>query len=191
MARDFLINGESMVSVKGPQGSAIASISQLGLTVSPIRVTLDVRHRDINLDAWGGEIPADTQFMLAAASISMDLVHVDRDVLSACIKLGMAGAGGVGNNEGQLARAGLRMGGGLARFASGNNYIGLNISSPVLALPYRFYFAYLTGTPVDIPLGTEKSIIVCNWRAIPYTQDPWNSGQGATGTVLYDNTLDT
>lgn len=191
MARDFLINGETMVSVKGPQGSAIASISQLGLSLSPIRVTLDIRHRDIVLDAWGGEIPADTQFMLAAANIAMDLVHVDRDVLEACVKLSMGGAGGVGNLEGQLARAGQRMGGGLARFAAGNNYVGLNLSSPVLTLPYRFYFTYLTGTPLEIPLGTEKSIYSMNWRAIPYTQDPWNNGVGATGTFLYDNTLDT
>lgn len=187
MSRDFQINGESLVKVKGMTGTAIGSLSELGLSPGPINVTFDFRHRDINVDAWGGEIPADVQGMLAAVNINMPLIHIDYDILNACMRESMCGSSATGT----LVRAGTRMGGNAARFAAGNHYIGVNILSPIIARPYRFLFSYLTGPPVVIPLGTEKSVFQLNWRVIPYTQDPWGNGSGATGQVLWDNNLDT
>ncbi len=193
MSRDWFINGESMVSVKGNVNTLMPLLTQLGLSDGPIRITPNVRHRDLNLDAYGSDVPPDTQMFLADAIVSMTLVHYDAAILSACIIESFAGAGvplGVGI-EGLLPRAGQRMGGGFPRFAAGNHYIGLNILSPVAGVPYRFLYAYLTGPPVVIPLGTEKSLVQVNWRVLPYAQDPWNNGLGAQGQPLYDHTLDT
>ena len=51
MARGFVVNGPTMVYVKGRVGSAIQVLTELGLTQDPIQVTLDYRHKDIKVDA--------------------------------------------------------------------------------------------------------------------------------------------
>lgn len=187
MTRAYYINGESMVSVKGNSNSAIASIQQLGLSDGPIQVTFSFKHKDIQVDAWGGVVPPEVQVMLAEARISMTLVHFDNDILESCFRESLGGAA----SYGALARAGTLMGGNAARFAPTNHYIGLNILSPVEGQPYRFLYAYLAEQPLVFPLGTEKSLVQLNWRSIPWTIDPWNNGNGAAGTLLFDNTLDT
>lgn len=190
MARDFFINGQCMVWVKGRADSSIGNLSELGLTTDQIRVTPVFRHRDIDVNAWG-DVPPEVQFKLAEVRISMTLVHYDSNVLEACVSESMAGAPAFG----QLPTAGARMGNNLPRFAAGgangNHYIGLNLASPVGGRPWRFLTSYLTNTPVDIPIGTDRTAVVCNWRCIPYTQDPWNAGLGSYGAVLFDRTLDT
>lgn len=192
-----------MVSVKGYSGSTIGSLTQLGLAHNGILIRLNFKHRDINVDSWGPEVPVDVQCFLADAQISMQIVDVDRAVLDRVLEhsMGIAATGGI---VGQMPHAGQRMGQGAisagptARF--GNNYIGLNISSPIGGKPWRFYYTYLTGTPFEQPIGTERSIFTLNWRAIPYTNDPWGGGSaqaaGAAGTgalnaYLFDSTLDT
>ncbi len=197
MARDFYINGETMVSVKGRADSEIGSIQQLGLSEDPIRVSLNFRHEDINVDAWGGRIPAEVQWFLSDAIITMNLIHIDRNILDVCFLESMGGATAIGS----LRRAGARLGNNLPRFAGGgqlgNHYIGLNLSAPVGGVPWRFFTTYLTDSPFEQPLGTEKSIFTLRWRAIPYTQDPWggvtagNPGTGAEGAQLWDYVLDT
>lgn len=183
MARGFVINGETMVAVK----SSNFAFTNLGLAEGPVTMTFDFRHKDVSLDAWGGEIPNDVQFKLAAVNINMTLIHYDPAVLDACIANSMGGAATVGT----VGRAGTLLGGnGIARFATGNYYIGLNLASPVLGKPYCFLYAYLTQQPVSIPLGTEKSLVTCNWRAIPYFTDPWNNGAGAAGVPLWTNVSD-
>src|SRR3990167_597153 len=203
MARDVFVNGEAMISVKGYSGSAIGSLTQLGLAQNGISIRLNFKHRDINVDSWGPEVPVDVQCFLADATVQMQLVHVDRTVLDVVLghSMGIAATSGV---VGQLPHAGQRMGQGsissppTARF--GNNYIGLNISSPIAGKPWRFFYTYLTGTPFEQPIGTERSIFTLNWRAIPYTNDPWgggsaqtgtSAGNGALGAWLFDSTLDT
>ena len=187
MSRDIFINGESMVTVKSRSDSAIGSLSQLGLADSPIVVTPNFVTDDIIVDAWGPTIPMDVQTFLQDCTIRMTLVHFDPAVLEVCEMLSAGGASAVGST----VRAGTRMGGGVARFAAGNNFIGLNIASPVAGRPYRFYYAMLSGPSVSWPLGTKRSIVQLNWRAIPFTVDPWNSGTGATGAVVFDHTADT
>lgn len=190
MARDFYINGETMVYVKGRSDSGIGTLQELGLSTGPVTVSFDFRHRDINVNAWGDEIPPEVQWMLAGANVSMNLVHYDPSILDICVMESMAGAPAIG----QMRRAGARMGNNGVRFAAGgllgNHFIGLNLASPVAGKPWRFYFSYLTQSPIQYPLGTEKSVVTLNWRAIPYTTDPWGGGTGAQGTPLWDHTLD-
>lgn len=189
MARDFQINGQCLVYVKGCSSSAIGNLSELGLTTDQIRVTPVFRTRDIDVNAWG-DVPPEIQFKLAEVRISMTLVHFDYDVLNACLTESMAGAPALG----QLPMAGARMGNNKARFGAnpnGNHYIGLNLTSPVGGRPWCFLYSMLTNPPVDIPLGTDRTAVVCNWRAIPYTQDPWNGGNGSYGVALWTHVLDT
>lgn len=185
MARDFYINGESMVYVKGRSSGPLATLQELGLSVGPIRVVENIYHEPLNVDAWGRGT-ADVQTMLADATISMTLVHFDPTILRACIAESKAGA-----FTGSPGRAGIRLGGGGARFGATNFLIGLNIASPQAGLPWRFYFCYLSGPPYEWPLATQRSQVSVNWRAIPYTQDPWGAGTGAASSLIYDNTLDT
>ena len=188
MPRDFQINGETMVAVKGAVGTGISSLTNLGLTDREgiVRISPRFIHEDIPVDAWG-DAPPEIQFFLTDVQINMTLVHYDEVVLEEVIRLSMGG----GSSEGVLPRAGTRMGGGVARFAAGNNFIGLNLSSPVGSKPWRFYFTYLSSPPFVLPLGTRRSHIQLTWRAVPYTVDPWNAGSGAQGTVIWDHVSDT
>lgn len=190
MSRSFFLNGQTLVLVKGRSDSTIGSLSQLGLTSDQIRITPVFRHTDITVNAWG-DAPPEVQFKLAEVRVSMTLVHYDNDVLQTCITESMGGA----PDFGALPNAGAFLGNGLPRFSPGgllgNHYIGLNLTSPVGGLPWRFLTAYLTNPPVDIPIGTDRTAIVCNWRAIPYTTDPWTGGLGSLGTYIFDRTLDT
>lgn len=203
MARDFLVNGETMIYCKGQAGSAIASTQELALAADPVRITLNYYHRDINLDAWGGQVPADTQFMLADATIRFTAIHLDRAIMSECYRLSQCGPSGY---PGLMGRAGQRMGNNQALFSAGsaatganagNFYITLGLSSPVGQLPWQFFYCYLTGTASEWPLGTEKSMVPMTWRAIPFTRDPYNGGNGAfaanfpndNGAALYINSL--
>lgn len=186
MARDFFINGPTMVSVKGRSDSAIANLTELGLSETAIRVQLDFKHMPIQVDAWGGQIPPELQMMLASASLTINLVHFDRAVLDECLRLSMAGAPAIG----QLPRAGARMGNNLARFApggvAGNHYIGLNLTSPVGAKPWRFFFSYMTGPAMNFPVGAERSVAVVNWNVVPFSQDPYGAGTSSQGQALWD-----
>jgi hypothetical protein len=199
MARDFEIQGESLVYVKGNTASAIPIMTQLALSPDAIRVSPVVHHEDCNVDAWG-RAPADVQWMLAEARISMTVVHFDPAVLQECVRLSMGGAVGTTLGFGSMARAGTRLGNNAPRFGQNlttgayNNYIGLNISAPINNLPWRFFYAYLMDPPFDWPLGTRRSITTLNWRVVPYTQDPANiiNGiiTGAQNYQLWDRTLD-
>ncbi len=187
-----------MVSVKGASGSSISSLTQLGLADNSIHIRLNPKHMDVNADAWGreGRGPAfEVQTFLADADITMTLVHFDRTVIDYCLQESQGGS----SAPGTMARAGARLGNNAARFAATNHFIGLNLSGPVSAKPWRFYYTYLLGDQ-DFPIGTERSIITLKWKAIPYTNDPWGggtaqggtaAGTGAVGALLYDNTLDT
>jgi len=187
MSRDWYINGESMVLVKSRSDSAIGSLSQLGLSADPIQITPNYRHLEMQLDAFGRQIPPDTQVMLFDVIVTVNFIHFDSALLEECQRLSVGGPPVIG----QLPHAGTRLGGGVARFAVGNNLISLNIQSGVGKQPWRFLTCYLTGSPGIWPLGTEKSAVQTQWRAIPFTIDPWNGGAGALGIPIYDHVLDT
>jgi hypothetical protein len=201
MARDFFINGETMIAVKGRSDLVnIAALTNFGLCDTPIHVRLDFKTLPIKVDAWGDQVAPEIQTMLTQAMVTMTLVHFDRPILDTLVQESQAGAPVIG----QLARAGARMGNNLPRFApsgtpnpatgvatTGNHFIGLNIASPVGGKTWRFFYAMLANSPLEFPLGTERSIVTLNWLCVPYTQDPWNAGLGAQGTVLWDHSQDT
>lgn len=196
MSRSFQIPGECMVLVKGNVNSSIASLSQLGLSEDSVNVSYSYKFTDIKVNAWGnGSVPPEEQCFLAEVTVSMGLVHFDPVVLAECVRLGLAGA----PVEGQMPRTGALMGNGAARFAAGNNYIGLNLTSPVANLPYRFWYARLANDPFKAPMGTERQVVSLNWRIIAYSNDPWGggtaqpntvAGTGSLGAVLWDHVLD-
>jgi len=191
MARDFFINGESLVLVLGAPATGIGTLQQLGLAVGDVTITPNFKHLDINVDAWG-EAPADVQWMLADVTIAMTLVHFDRTVLDTVLALSM---GGGQSAVGQMARAGRRLGSNTASLVNGNSYIRLNIASPIGQKPWRFFSSYLQGPGMEMPLGTKRSLMQLNWRAVPFTTDPAqvNAGFifGATNYPLWDHALDT
>lgn len=190
MGRRYFVNGETMVYVKGCSSTAIGSLQELGLAQGPINISFDYRSKDVSPDAWGNEIPNDVQSFLSAATITMDLIHYDPNILEVCLTESLAGAPAAG----QQNHAGALMGNGQPRFTggqNGNHFIGLNLASPIGQIPWCFLFSYLQGNPVSIPLGTEKSITRCTWRAIPYSTDPWGTGLGAYGVQWYSHVLDT
>ncbi len=182
MPRDFFVNGPCLVRVKGNVASGFSSLTELGLSEGDVVVTPNSRHRDINVNAWGPEIPADVQFFLADLHVTMTLVHFDRNVLDLVYNESVGGPA----LAGQMGRAGLRMGNNSARFSPTNHYVGLNLTSPDGGVPWRFFFAYLTGPPYSFPLGTERALVTLNWRVIPFTQDPYNNGLGANNYQLWD-----
>ncbi len=177
------VNGPCLVNVRGNVASAIPSLTQLGLSEGDVVVTPNTRHRDINVNAWGPEIPVDLQFFLVDLHVTMTLVHFDRAVLDAVYNESVCGPSAIG----QMGHAGQRMGNNQPRFAATNHYIGLNLTSPDGGIPWRFFFAYMTGPPYTFPLGTERALVVCNFRVIPYTQDPYGvAGTGAQNYQLWD-----
>lgn len=185
MARSLYINGESMVYVKGPAGSAIASLTEFGLCEDQARITLHPIHSEVRLDAWGGA-PMDVQRMNSFATVTLRMLQFDADVLAELVRLTTGG-----NLEGRVGRAGPVMGGGVARFLPGNNYVGLNIASPQMGRPWRFLSAYLKDPIGEYPLGTLRSTIPVFFQCIPYTSDPWQAGLGAQNYPLFDHTPDT
>lgn len=187
MARDYQVPGECMVYVKGRAGSAIAALTELGLTEDPVTIVPEWKHHEINLNAWGtGGIPNEVQWMLGAVTVQFNLIHFDPDVLDVCLREAQGGSTGPGT----MRRAGIRLGNGAARFAATNFFIGLNLTSPITNKPYRFYHSFLTGNPAQYRIGVEKQVVPVQFRVIPYSPDPWNGGTGAEGVVLWDNTLD-
>ncbi|MDE2098088.1 MAG: hypothetical protein KGL39_12615 [Patescibacteria group bacterium] len=183
MARDWFINGESLVFVKSHNitvGTTTNNLTELGLSEGPIKIRPNFFHQDLTLDAWGGEVPAEVQVFLTDVDITMSLVHFDRSVLDSCLLESIGGPSAIG----QTTRAGSRLGynpitaGTLppGRKDSTYHYIDLFIASPVASKPWHFFYTYLTGPPMDFPLGTEKSIVHLNWKAIPWPDVSKNTG---------------
>lgn len=187
MARDLFVNGECMVSVRG-NISTISTVTQLGLAQDPIEITVNHQHMDVGVDAWGGRrIPPEIQYFLSDAVIRMNLVHIDRDRLDDCLRLSMGGVATVG----LVPRTGTRMMNNGVLYGSANSLIELRLSSPVGLKRWRFPAAYLTGPPVEFPLGTERSIIRLTWRAVPHPEttalDPWGGGTGSSNAILWSH----
>lgn len=216
MARDYFINGTSLVRVKGIGSLANqddgdnfgkAKLWELGLAQDPIVLSPKFHHKDVFIDDFGPNVPAEVLWMLAEVRITMNLVHFDISVLRKCLANSMGNANAVDAfdgsiNEGEFAGAGIPMGGNKNRFVAGNQYISLNIRSEVVngGLNWRFPTAYLAESPMTFPMGTERTIASLNWRAIPYGRPKITLAEvGATtipdelvsvGTVLWDHILD-
>lgn len=185
MARDYFVNAETMVSVKGNVNSSIAAVQQLGLSDTQVRITLNLHHLPIHVNAFL-DVPPEYQFSLGEAMITTSLVNFDRAYLDECWRLSM----GAPTTVGTMPRAGTRMGGGVARFAAGWNFISLNFSSPVGGKPINFLNTFMTGPASEFPLGNERSVVVCQWKATLYQADPWGGGTGAKDAILWQYSND-
>lgn len=192
MARDFQINGESMISVRGSSSAELINeVQELGLTESPIRVSVEENYMDMIVDAWGNRVPADVQVMPGAATITMPLIHFDRQVLEDCMRESRGGATGTATaGPGTAGRAGIRLGGGGLRFSAACHYFSVYISSPQSAIPWRFFFCYMPGTPYEYPLGTERTVALVTFRCIPYCgEDPYSGGLTYGGSTTADGSF--
>lgn len=200
MSRSFYIAGECMVSVRGGaqmSGQAIGDATELGLTSDQISVTPTFYHGDVKVDDFGPNTPANVQGLLAEVSLSMTLVHYDDSVLDICLDESLGGGGGFNTFGADGLRAGARLapaGRLLSRYRnaywSGWHYVAVTIQTPVAGDVFRFRQCYLAQQPVVIPLGTEASLVRCNWRCIPY-QDLWLSGgtAGQSGAITVDGNV--
>lgn len=171
MSRDFYINGETLVKVKGMGALSdpdldpeTAKVWELGLADKGIRVSPKFVHKNIHITEFGPDVPVETLWMVSEVTIEMTLINFDSDVLSRCIRESMGGA----TEEGEFGAAGLPMGGGVDSFEVNHHYISLGLTSPVLEEPWRFPYSLLTQDPFEWPLGTKASAVDLVWRAIPY-----------------------
>lgn len=175
MPRDFVISGEALVTVFG--GGALVdtdgnqTLQELGLAAEGIRVVPKYAHKEIHHDAFGPDIPGDIMTQLAEVSIYMTLIHYDTDILDFC----MANAtGGIHNDRpvfpeaGVLAPSGTLLGRGVPLTDPKNLLIRVGLQSPILLEPWRFLACYIDTQPLEIPLGTEKTLVKLRWRCIPY-----------------------
>ena len=196
MSRDFQINGETMVSVIGgahaimsgaASGSPIAYVSQLGLADRYVTISPNYYYDDVLIDDFGPNVPAEKLWMLSTVNIGMSLIHYDPVVLSMVMGESMGGAdySQLGTNGvGTMVGAGSPLGNYLPLLASGNHWLMLGLASPVLNAPWRFLATHLTGPPLEIPLGTGKTIVKLNFEAIPYPISCCMFSGGISGLTL-------
>jgi hypothetical protein len=198
MARQFVWNGETLVEVRGGvhmSGAAIGVMSELGLATENIRIEPQINFKNVNVNDFGPDVPADVLSMLSSVKISMTLIHYDPEILDICIGESMGNSipnlvensavdgGFVQYVGGTLAGAGTPLGGLKRIFESGWHYISLNLSSQVLEQPWTFPKCYLNQMPVKIPIGNDLSKVEMEWTALPYF-DPLISGVNGYGPAL-------
>jgi len=189
MGRSYLIYGETMISVKGsPTNETIKEETELGLATGAVTITPKFYHKDINVDDFGPSVPVEVQCMLADVHITFNLIHFDDDVLTACLEQSLAGA-----SDGTMPGAGSLLGNGLASGGENkvlglvNNYITLIVESlDENGATWTFPSTYMPDNPAVYPLGVERSLVQCTFRAIPYIPLP-NDGTEliSKGAVLW------
>ena len=188
MVRDYVIEGEVLVKVKGGaqwSGIGLGSPTELGLSSDQITIRPNFKHKDINITDFGPEIPVEVLWNLADVTITMNLVHYDRAILERCMIESMGGGrfviptlpiGALAYFAGTMAPAGTALGNGKELFASGCHFISLNLLCAQSQFNWRFPSSYMCKTPVEIPLGTQASVVKVEWRAIPYSPLRYQSG---------------
>ena len=179
MGLDLYQAGEVMASVKGPAGSLIASTTELGLAEAPISWAPTLHGLDVIVNAFG-QGAAEIQQMGLEATITIPLVDFDINILKEIMRLSTGGAPSYGQNP----RAGQRFGNNAALYASNNYFWSIGLSSPVANDPITFYACKLEGTPFNMPLGAERSVVGINVRAISYAP----SRASLAGVVCWNNT---
>ncbi len=199
MGREFNVFGEALVTVFGgahlsgtplhDEVDGMVSGAELGLSLEQIKIIPRFHHKDMHVDDFGPDVPPEVMWNLADIRISMTLVHYDSDILDTCMGESMGGGGfdiSSGGMGAYLFGAGALMGNLIAPLASGNFFLGLkivpnNITNQICYFPT----CYLTGQPLEIPLGTQRSAVVLDWRSIPYGY-PVSSGNLQSGSSQWE-----
>lgn len=203
MPRQFNIAGQTMVQIVGPAGSLFAGTfawngsatgvlgggAQLGLSVKPIEVTIDIISDPVIVNAYGPDNPIDEQVFGGTGMLRMELVHFDPVMLGEVVRLSR-GANPTGAalaaTEGTLNTAGSLRGNNSLLGSATNSLMTVSLTSPVgNFLPYTFHACYLRERPIVFPLGAERTIVQLTWNALAYTIDPWNAGAGSLGIPIY------
>lgn len=178
ISRDFQTSGECLVSVKGcgalaviGSNGATPKLWQLGLADTGIRIVPRFFHKDVIVDDFGPDVPAEVLVHLLDVTVHMNLIYYDTGVLESVMSESTGGS--VDNlgapTPGTYVGAGTPMGGGVPLLTKGNHYISLNLTAPQNGIPWHFPSAYLYQTPVELPIGTTASVCKLVWRAIAYT----------------------
>ncbi len=208
---------DRIVGINPDQNSLESPVLELGITDEPPLLVPEFNHQDLIVDDFGIS-PPETLWNGSIVRLWMKLAHYDPNVLDACLAESMAGSweeiapqnifNGPALTAGTFAPVGTPMGGYSPLYSSGCHYITVwLIPSNPDVLPYRFPACYLTGPPLELPVGTDRSIATCNWKAIPYVIPPFDtasqkfylSGQAPTlgiknfelissGAILWDRT---
>lgn len=149
----------------------------------------------MRVNDFGPQTPPDVQTALADVTVTMTLIHFDQQILRACIQEALGGG-----TEGVMNGSMIPLGSGWPLFNANCHFISLNVLSPVGNVPWRFRASYMTGLPLEIPLGTKASVVQIAFRAIPYVPGTVpstnpnivniNSEIRAKGTVLWDHNSD-
>lgn len=164
MTRQYVVYGESMIYVKGRSTSGIGVYKrEIGLTDSPIRITIKINHKAVHPDDFGPDVPANFHTNLAEVIVRMTLVHYDDYILRTCIRESMVSAGII---DGVCPPGGTPIGNGGALFSSTNYFISLNIL-PLNGLHWRFPACVLSPS-LEYPIGTSLTSPELVWRGIPY-----------------------
>lgn len=201
MTREFVVYGEFLVEASGGR---LGGKQQLGLTVGPVRIIPRYVHRDILTDDFGPLSPVEVMWRMGDALVAMELVHYDTEVMNKCISMSMGGGsfdtdpGDDSSLDGTYGPGGRILGynRGLGTAANMFTTVYLTPTNDGLYEPYRFKACYLNGQPLEIPLGTERTIVRLHWRVVPYKPIETNaqgrmvetSSQG--GVVLWDHESD-
>lgn len=188
MPRDYQYTGEILFKVKGGEhlsGRAIGALSELGLSVGPIRISPQYHYNELKVDDFGPDVPCDLQWNLAFVRITATLIHYDFGVLEICESESMA-QGGVRvipdnvlptiltGRAGTMAPAGKFMRCRKPMYASGNHFFSVNLinTNQVYNAPWRFRMCHLEGQPVVYQIGTNVTQAEVCFRALPYAAPP-------------------
>lgn len=168
---------------------------ELGLPEGKIIISPKLIHKDVVIDEFGPDSAADVRTLCHEVKVDMTLIHYDQWVLDTVKAESMGGGQVAGGFAGTLPPAGHTLGRGLAPGSSGCHFMSLSLFPTIFGgVPWRFPTAYLTSDPLEIPIGTEKSMVRLVWRGIAYTQydgnAPGDNELPTSGLVLWDHGVD-
>lgn len=167
MAIAIHVNGAAIIKV-GPQG-VTGTPDVLGITEAGPHIDIELHKEGVVADTGGPSIPVDYQKMGKSAKITFALPIYDIAILTDRILKNQAGT-----NEGQIPALGGLMFGNTAGFR-------LVITSPVEAVPWRFY--YCSVDYARLRPGTKYNIYDIGIDAIPYI----GVATTAADAYLYDH----
>lgn len=176
-----------MVYVNSP---TFDGVTELGMTDSPIRITVRYNHKEKKVDDYGDQVPAEVFTNLADAMIQMTLINFDMDVLRNCLRETVAGP--TQFSEGVMGPVGQPMGAAKDSLVVGNRYIRLAIESSLDELPWRFPSCYIANQ-MEFPISAQATGVNIVWRALPYSlpyPKSFGSEVRAVNAVLYDHELE-
>lgn len=189
MARNYYVNGETLVKLKGGAhlqnfGMSGSSVVTLGVAADPIEISYNFNHQDQHTDRFTNEKPVDVMWMGGDAIIKINLIHFDNDILDTAISESMDG---YSPNNGSTGIPGLTLGHNLAPYASGCRYMGLGLTSSITS-GRSFPTCYLHQQPVQVPLGTKRSIVQVQFRAVRYAKMNTDGTVAESASLLWEYT---